>query len=75
MTEATKALVVCTTSYDRRKGGSTTHACPEDSMVALCGTHTRECTWQTLAEKGQVSCKRCTAIIARRDAETKPHSQ
>lgn len=44
-------------------------------MVALCGTHTRECTWQTLAEKGQVSCKRCTAIIARRESESKPHSQ
>lgn len=61
----TSGYLICTVSYNRRLGGTATHACSEGSMVAICGVLTRECTRKTTAEK-EPSCRRCTVILAGR---------
>lgn len=62
--------VICTVSYNRQLSGTATHACPADSMVAVCGVQTRECTWQTTAERVP-SCRRCAVILAGRQRQAK----
>lgn len=53
--------------YDRKAGGTITHACEQDTQRALCGAQTVEGAYDTLADlAGVVSCQRCMQSLRKR---------
>lgn len=64
MTMATAAdYLVRWVYYSRSEGSCCTHAVPESSDVAICGTRTTEGAGDTIVNVGgTVSCRRCVRI-------------